>query len=157
VAALNELQDYLGRLSTILWNYGASFPVPAVVRYEDTLNVGFEFTAALPGPSSPQPAIIKLSEIWAPVQKDVYDRREYEYDFVEHPLNRRRAFHGHHPEYFLRNYQVVVHEHCEEILKQPTCLHYYGLPVNGYEAIQRFASLWGQLGPLGCNSLRCMQ
>lgn len=157
MATTQELQVYLGRLSTILWNYGASFPVPSVDLYEDTGNVGFELVAGLGGSDSPQRAIIKLSEIWEPTGPGDFRRREYEYDFVEHPLERRRAFHGHHPEHFAREFNVLVHEHCEEVLGKP-CKHYYGLPVDdGYEAIRRFASLWGQPGPLGCDSLRCMR
>lgn len=59
MATLNELQVHLGRLATILWNYGASFPVPTLDKYEDTGNVGFEFIAELGGSDSPKPAIIQ--------------------------------------------------------------------------------------------------
>jgi len=157
VAALSELQIHLGRLATILWNYGASFPVPALERYEDTGNVGFEFTAELSGSDAPGPAIIRISEIWSSDGEGDFVRREYEYDFIEHPLDRRRAFHGHHPEHFAREFNVLVHEHCEEVLDAPACDHYYGLPIDGYEAIRRFTSWWGQPGLLGCTSLPCMQ
>ena len=156
MATLDELQVYLGTLATILWNYGASFAVPTLDQYEDTGNVGFKFSAELGGSDSPKPAIVKVVEIWEPSGPGAFRRREYEYDFIEHPLNRRRAFHGHHPEHFGREFNVLVHEHCEEVLDQPACDHYYGLPVDGYEAVRRFASLWGQPGPLGCADLRCM-
>ena len=156
MATLNELQVHLGRLATILWNYGASFPVPTLDKYEDTGNIGFEFSAELGGSDSPKPAIIKMSEIWESAGPGDFRRREYEYDFVEHPLDRRRAFHGHHPEHFAREFNVLVHEHCEEVLDQPVCDHYYGLPVDGHEAIRRFASLWGQSDPLGCGDLGCI-
>ena len=156
MATLGELQVHLGRLATILWNYGASFPVPTLDRYLDTNNVGFEFAAELAGPDVPEPAVVKLSEIWEPTGPDAFRRREYAYDFVDHPLNRRRAFHGHDPEHFAREFDVLVHEHCEDVLGRPTCDHYYGLPVDGYEAIRRFLSTWRQPGPLGCADLRCM-
>ena len=85
MATLSELQVHLGTLGTILWNYGASFPVPVLEQYRDTAGVGFEFTAQLPRAGAPQPAIIKLSEIWAPVGdgRGAFTRREYVYDFVE--------------------------------------------------------------------------
>jgi hypothetical protein len=156
VATLHELQVHLGTLAAILWNYGASFPVPVLEQYVDTGNVGFELTAELSGSDTPKPALIKLSEIWTPVRQGDFVRREYEYDLFEHPLDRRRAFHGHHPEHFAREFHVLVHEHCEEVLGQPACDHYFGLPVDGYEAIRRFASVWGRPTPLGCANLLCM-
>jgi hypothetical protein len=157
LATLAELRVHLGTLAAILWNYGASFPVPAIDQYDDTGNVGFEFIAELGGSGSPKPAIIKMSEIWEPAGRADFRRREYAYDFVEHPLNRRRAFHGHHPDHFACEFDVLVHEHCEEVLGQPACDHYYGLPVDGYEAIRRFTSLWGQPVALGCADLPCVE
>ena len=74
----------------------------------------------------------------------------------ENVLARRRAFHRHDPNRFDRAFGVVVHEHCEEILGRPACDHYFGLPVDAYEAIERFLSSWGQPTPLGCAGLRCM-
>jgi hypothetical protein len=157
MATLSELQKHLGRLATILWNYGASLPDPTLDLYEDTGNVGFTITADLAGSDTPGPAIIKLSEVWVPGRSPgAFGRHEYEYDFVEHPLQRRRAFHMTNPDHYAREFGVLVHEHCEEVLDAPACDHYYGLPVTAYEAIDRFTSTWGQPGPLGCASLRCM-
>jgi hypothetical protein len=156
LATLRELQVHLGTLATILWNYGASFPDPTLDRYADTGNLGFVFTAELPGSQQPRAATVRMAELWQRDGRDAYRRREYAYDFVEHPLARRRAFHGHDPDHFAREFRVLVHEHCEEALGRPTCQHYYGLPVDPYEAIRRFASLWGQPGPLRCADLQCM-
>lgn len=50
-----------------------------------------------------------------------------------------------------------MHEHCEERLGTPACDHYYGLPLNGFDAIRHFASMWGQAADLGCTGLRCME
>ena len=50
----------------------------------------------------------------------------------------------------------MTHEHCEEALGAPACEHYFGLPVDAYDAVRRFTMLWGQPGPLGCDDLRCM-
>ena len=49
-----------------------------------------------------------------------------------------------------------MHEHCEEVPERPACDHCMGLPIDGYEAIRRFTTLWGQSGPLGCSQLRCI-
>ena len=155
MATVDQLRRYLGTLSAILWNYGATFAVPTLDRY-DLGEVGFGFSALLPGSTSPRPAAIALAEIWAPEGPTEFHRREYAYDFVEHPRDRRRSFHGHDPEHFSREFGVLVHEHCEERLGHPACGHYYGLPVDAYEAIRRFASLWGQPEPLGCEDLRCI-
>jgi hypothetical protein len=154
-ATLLELRTHLGTLSAILRNYGGTFAVPTLDRY-DTGEVGFWFTAELPGSATPKPAAITLAEIWAPGREDEYSRREYAYDFVEYPLNRRRAFHSHDPDHFAREFAVLVHEHCEEHLGSPACAHYYGLPISGFEAIRQFASLWGQPAQLGCARLRGM-
>lgn len=155
MATIPELQVYLGRLAATLWNYGAELPQPSLDPYPDGSH-GFEFTATMPGSDRPRSAMIKLVEIWTPVRRGDFARAEYDYDFIEYPRNRRRAFHRHDEDTFLRNFGVAVHEHCEEILAVPTCDHYMGLPVNGYEAIRRFTLLWGQPGSLGCSQLRCI-
>ncbi len=156
MATIPELRGYLGDLSAILWNFGAVSPTPTLDPYDDG-SYGFEFSVLLPGSAAPKPAMIKMMETWEPARAGQYTQVEYEYDFVEYPLDRRRAFHRHDEEDFLREFGVAVHEHCEEVLKKPACDHYMGLPIDGYEAIQRFTILWGQPGPLGCSALRCMK
>lgn len=156
MATIVDLRGHLGTLSAILWNYGAEFAVPMLDRYVGG-EVGFSFAADLPGQTSPRPAVIKLAEIWAPQGSgEDLRRREYAYDFIEHPLARRRAFHGHDPDHFAREFGVLVHEHCEERLGFPACDHYYGLPITAHAAIRQFACLWGQPGPFGCAAFRCI-
>jgi len=129
--------------------------VPTLDSY-DSGEVGFSFAARLPGVDVPKAATIRIVEIWAPGAREL-DIVEYDYDFVDYPLNRRRAFHRHSEEHFLRDFGVTVHEHCEEILGRPSCDHYHGIPVDADEAIRRFMIAWGQPGPLGCNHLRCIR
>ncbi len=155
MATIAELRQYLGDLSAILWNFGAVFPVPTLDPYHDGA-CGFEFSALLPGGADPRPAVIKMAETWEPSRSGQYALAEYEYDLIEYPLNRRRAYHRHSERDFLREHGVAVHEHCEEVLGAPACGHSMGLPVDGYEAIRRLTSLWGQHGSLGCSALRCM-
>lgn len=155
MATIVELRRHLGTLSSILWNYGATFPVPTLDHY-DAREVGFALAAELPGESQPPAARIELAEIWALEGRGRYRISEYAYDFIEHPLGRRRAFHRHHADRFAREFGVVAHEHCEEILGQPTCGHYFGLPVDAYEALDHFLAAWGQPAKLGCARMRCM-
>jgi hypothetical protein len=155
MTTLYELRGHLGTLAATLWNYGATFAVPTLDTYNSG-EVGFSFSAELPGSEIPKPAVIRLAEIWALDGPDDFGRREYEFDFIEYPLDRRRAFHGHDPDHFAREFQILVHEHCEEHLGSPACGHYYGLPITGFEAIRQFTSLWGQPVLLGCARLRCI-
>ena len=155
MATLLDLRIHLGRLAVILWNFGADFPQPTLDPYDDG-SYGFEFEAALPGTVTPKPTTIKLVETWEPVGRGNYAIAEYDYDLIEYPLNRRRAFHRHDEVDFLRSFGVAVHEHCEEVLKKPVCKHYMGLPIDAYEAVRRFTTLWGQPTGLGCAGLRCM-
>ncbi len=150
-----ELRRHLGRLSAILWNYGATFPVPTLDPY-DSGAMGFAFSALLPSPDASNPAEIKLVEVWAPAGRDDLRLSEYAYDFIDRSLDRRRAFHRHGEEELIRVFAVAVHEHCEEVLDHPTCGHYYGLPVDAYTAIRRFTVTWGQPDTLGCDQLRCI-
>jgi hypothetical protein len=154
-ATLDQLRRYLGGLTVYLRNFGATVPEPALDRYESG-GVGFEFTAALPGSDQPRPAVVRVGEIWEP-SGDGYGRAEYLYDLIDYPMDRRRGFHSHDTAVFIRRFGVLVHEHCEEALGRPTCDHFYGIPIeNGYEALDRLLSTWGQPGPLGCAALRCI-
>ena len=154
-ASLHQIRVYLGTLTATLRNYGASLATPTLNAFE-TGERGFQFEASMPGPPDPRSTLIRMAELWVPESDSEFRRIEYAYDFIEHPLNRRRSFHGHDPEHFGRQFGVLVHEHCEEVIGRPECSHYYGLPVDGYEAIRRFSIIWGQPGSLGCESLRCM-
>lgn len=153
---LDQLRRYLGALTVYLRNIGATVPEPTLDRYESG-EVGFEFAAVLPGSDQPQPAIVRVGEIWEP-SGDGYERAEYLYDLIEHPLDRRRGFHSHDTAVFARRFSVLVHEHCEEALGRPACDHYHGTPIaNGYEALGRLLSTWGQPELLGCRALRCIR
>lgn len=153
--SLDQLRRYLGGLTVYLRNFGAIVPEPTLDRYP-TGEVGFELAADLPGSDRPRPARVRVGEIWGP-RGDGYDRVEYLYDLIDYPMDRRRAFHSHDTAVFARRFGVLVHEHCEEGLGRPTCRHYHGVPVaNGYEALERLLSTWGQEGSLGCADLRCV-
>ena len=62
MATLHQLRGHLGTLTAILWNYGATLPVPTLHRY-DSGEVGFSFAAELPGSATPQPAVIRSRKL----------------------------------------------------------------------------------------------
>jgi hypothetical protein len=152
---LHDLPRHASTLATILWNHGADVSGPFLDRYQGT-SVVVSVTAHLPGPTFPAPTEVVLHEVWEPVTDSGYRRVEYAYDLIDHPLGRRRAFHAHDVPHFIAEFDVLTHEHCEERLGAPACEHYFGLPVDAYDAVRRFTTIWGQPGPLGCDDLRCM-
>ena len=155
MATRTDLSRRLDALAATLWNLGADFPVP-VLQQTTSGVVGFELSALLPGPPPPLAPEIAITERWSPDGRDRFRLREYAYEFIERPLDRRRAFHRHDDAWFLEHHAVTVHEHCEEVIGAPACSHYFGLPIDPFEAIQRFLVQWGQAEPLGCADLRCM-
>ena len=156
MATVRDVRQHLGSLAAILWNYGATFPVPTLDAYAAG-ELAFSIIADLPGETTPRPAEVRLAEIWRAERVNELIRAAYSYDFIDYPLARRRAFHGHDPDHFGREFGVLVHEHCEERLGTAACDHYFGLPIDGYEAIRRFMATWGQPLALGCSQLRCME
>ena len=155
--ALSQVASYLGGLAAYLRNMGGEVPEPLLDRY-DTGEIGFEVSGQMSGTGEPKPAIITATEVWQAVGADRYERAEYAYDLVDFPCNRRRAFHMHDVPTYLTRLGVTAHEHCEEVLGEPTCDHYLGLPIySGYEALNALLTCWSDPGPLGCARLRCVR
>jgi hypothetical protein len=153
--SLQQVASYVGGLAVYLRNLGAEVPEPVLDRY-DSGEIGFELAAELPGSFDPKPAVITAQEIWTPAAGGRYERAEYAYDLIDHPANRRRAFHIHDVPEYLGRLGVTAHEHCEEVLGKPTCDHYLGLPLySGYERLNALLACWSDPGPLGCARLRC--
>lgn len=150
-----ELERHIERVATILWNHGADVIGPHLDQYAERAII-LEVSGTLPGPVAPRPTDLLVREVWEPTTDERYLRTGYTYDLVDHPNDRRRAFHAHDRAHFVGEFDTVTHEHCEESRGRPTCEHYYGLPIDAYEAIRRLSVLWGHVGPLGCDELRCM-
>lgn len=101
-------------------------------------------------------ALLSVEEVWSQIGGG-WERIECAYELVDRPRNRRRAYHLHSAEYFRAAYDVVVHEHCEEILGDPDCSHFYGEPViDGFRGIELLMLAWTE-EPLGCGLLRCLE
>lgn len=117
--------------------------------------LSFDIWASLPDAGVPDRALVSVNERWSPCGAE-FERTAYEYDLVDHPRGRRRAYHLHDPEHFLAAFDVVVHEHCEDLLAKPLCDHYYGEPVlDGYRGIELLMLAWTE-DRLGCDQLRCL-
>lgn len=152
---LIDLQRHADTLSTILWNHGADVCGPFLDRYGGA-SIVVTVSADLPGTTSSAPTELVIQEVWAAVADERYQRVEYLYDLIDHPRQRRRAFHAHDVPHFIAEFDAVTHEHCEETLGAPACDHYYGLPVDAYDAVRRLTLTWERQGSLGCDDLRCM-
>ena len=155
ILTIEDLDRHVARLATIVWNLGALVEGPHLDQYDDGVFV-VALSGDLPGPNRPARTEVVVREKWMPIATDRYRRAEYSYELIEHPLGRRRAFHAHDRGHFVDAFDVATHEHCEETLGAPACEHYFGLPVDAYDAVRRFTLIWGRPGPLGCDSLRCM-
>jgi len=155
-ASRAQLISYVSGLATYLLRVGAELRgQPTLDVYDDGV-LGFDIEAALPGPGIPGPAEVRLSETWRPAGA-VFERDEYEYELVDRERGRRRAYHRHDAEAFLRRAETAIHEHCEEFLGRPTCDHYAGSPVrDGYQALERILAAWTEPGTLGCAGLDCI-
>ena len=151
-----QLTSYVTGLATYLIRVGCELRSQPTLDVYDGGALGFDIEAALPGTGSPMAADIRLSETWRP-GGTVFDRDEYEYELVDRERRRRRAYHRHDAQAFLRRTETAIHEHCEEVLGRPECDHYSGLPVrDGYDAIERLLIAWTEPGKLGCAGLDCM-
>lgn len=118
--------------------------------------LGYHLQALLPDSGTPDNALLHVEEVWRQAGDD-WERIEYAYELVDLPRNRRRAYHLHYADYFQAAYDVIVHEHCEEILGSPACSHYFGEPVtDGYRGIELLMLAWTE-EPLGCALLRCLE
>lgn len=134
---------------------GADLEAEPELTYEQEGSLSFRITASLPDSGIPDQALMDLAERWIPAGAE-YERVEYGYDLIDHPRNRRRAYHRHDVPHFLSAFDVAVHEHCEELLREPTCNHYAGDPVlDAYAGTDLLMRAWTD-GPLGCSELRCL-
>lgn len=98
------------------------------------------------------PARIELREALAPHgDGSTCQTSQYEYELIDVAGDFRRAFHFHDAEWFLREYVVAVHEHCDQPLKSATCTHYSGTPIkDSYAGATRLLDAWTE-GPIHCS------
>ncbi|MBA3875363.1 MAG: hypothetical protein C0498_00260 [Anaerolinea sp.] len=154
-----QLNEYIVGLGKKLWSIGADLrPGPPVLAHDVRRRVvDLRLMGLLPGTGATRPAELTVRERWV-IAEGEWLRVGYLYELDDFEANRRRAWHWHDTEDFVRRLQVVVHEHCEEVLGAPTCGHYAGVPVeNGYTGIDLLLAAWiAEDEPLGCDRLVCL-
>jgi len=86
--------------------------VPAV-KIDETDLLSFSIVGFLLDRDHAEATELSLDEIWRPIPNRRWERREYTYDLIDRPRNRRRAFHLHDRERGQFRFGTAVHEHCE--------------------------------------------
>jgi hypothetical protein len=156
-----ECGEYLRQVATLLEQFGLIFSKPAegedlVLERSTTGALSYELCGELVGPQDGVPARVEIREEFVPLRPDVYERTRYAYDLRDEARGYRRAFHLHSPESFMREYLVVVHEHCERPIGTVECEHYEGSPVkDAFAGVRVLLDVWTDAPP-DCGSLRCL-
>jgi hypothetical protein len=135
------------------------FEVPTLIeaQIDDEGVLSFSIQGHCPEESVARPALAVLREVWMPVGERVWRRSEYAYDLIDHPADRRRAWHMHAVDQARSVLGAAAHEHCEERLGRPACEHYRGYELsNIHVGIALIDAAWTEPGPLGCETLVCL-
>lgn len=152
------LSAYLSEVAELMERFG-------IVLAEDELVIGegpdghrtFALRGFLPEGRRPPRSILELRERWRPVGADAFERAEYAYELLDRERSVRRAFHLHDADVFVRRFQVVVHEHCEQPIGRSVCDHHEGSPVkDGFAAVLLLVDAWTGDRP-DCSALPCLE
>jgi len=157
ILSTQSLNQYVIGLAKALGTRGFDIRGGPIAEFDESGLVVFSVTGAIADADGADPAEIILEEVWRPLAERRWERREYTYDLVDRPRGRRRAFHLHDRDLAESVWGTVVHEHCEEVLGQPTCGHYLGRELpDGYHAIELLTAAWVEPGDLDCSALICL-
>jgi hypothetical protein len=111
----------------------------------------------LPTKPRAQPVALDVFERWEPAPGGGYERGEYKFELQSHELDYRRALHAHDADYFIREFQVATHEHCESTMGVVACSHYFGFPVgHAIDGMSRLYDIWLTGDKPDCSALRCL-
>jgi hypothetical protein len=151
------LESYIRGLAKDMSTRGFDVPVTIDAEVDQAGSVAFSIVGLLPDPDASLPAEMRIAEIWKPLPNGRWQRAEYTYDLIDRPLRRRRAYHLHDADHARSVLGVAAHEHCEEILGEPTCDHYRGIELaSGHEGIELLDAAWVHSDELGCSSMVCV-
>jgi hypothetical protein len=155
-----EVEAYLVGVAALLDAFGATLQLTnqnELELLEDPEGrLTFELMGELPGEPGAPPATLVAWERFVPVGPDAYERSEYVYEVLDRERDYRRGFHLHSPDWFGRNYLVVVHEHFEQPVGHEPCPHYEGLPIHdGYAGVAKLMEVWAGPAPDRA-TLRCL-
>lgn len=157
IADFGAINRYIVAALKDLESRGFEVPTNAEAQIDDDGVLSFTIEGACPEESAARPARALLREIWTPVGERVWRRAEYAYDLLDHPADRRRAWHMHAVDQARSVLGGAAHEHCEEQLGRPTCDHHRGYELaNVHEGIALIDAAWTEPGPLGCETLVCL-
>lgn len=166
-ATTDELLDYLSDVIYRAERYGALVkPGPQSGPQSDS-NDEIEWeregmdlvldVVVLPPVSRGARVEIALQERWQPVGQERWQLAEYGYDLRDFQVGYRRALHQHDQDYFVNQFGVATHEHCEAVMGRETCEHYAGTPCRGaLDGLERLCSVWLAGKPPDCSELRCL-
>lgn len=138
---------------------GADVIGPSIEYAADGLAASISIEVALPGGGIPQISELRFKERWErPYRDQRWRLTEYAYELLDHERGLRTALHLHHQDWFVVNFHVVVHEHCESPIGSSACEHYAGVPVSdGSEALDRLMSVWLDDVVPDCSRLTCLE
>jgi hypothetical protein len=153
------LEDYVADVAELLERYGGTLEPDAdpIINASPSGARWFDLRAILPDGWTPPRSVVTVREVWRPAAADAYERSDYEYELLDHVRGFRRAFHLHDRDWFVRRFEVVVHEHCERPIGSARCNHYAGLPVrDAFAGVELLVGAW--IDPLerDCDALTCL-
>lgn len=159
--SIGDLEDYLSRVAELLERYGVVLDLPTTAPLElmesPSGTLSFSLRGFLPDAGSPPLSVLDVRERWVAVGPGVLERGEYEYELLDHERGYRRAFHLHDRSDFVRRFDVVVHEHCEQPIGSSPCPHFAGFPVrDGYRGVELLLEAWIEPDAPDCAALTCL-
>lgn len=158
----NEVVEYVVLVAQLLERYGVALRLPDGTDELEVLedpagDLSFELLGDLLDCLTPSRSEIVVRERFDRVGQAQYARTGYEYEILDREQGYRRSFHLHDPEWFQREFLVVVHEHCESPIGHVSCRHHEGSPIkNAYAGVEALMNVW--TGPVSdCSRLTCLE
>lgn len=157
ILGLQGVGEYVTSLAKSLYSRGFEVAAKPTIDLYGSGLLAFSIIGTLPATEPEEATEISLTEMWRLLPGGRWTRAEYAYDLIDRPLRRRRAFHLHDRDIAEARYGAAVHEHCEEVLGHPRCLHYVGRELpDAHVAIDLLVAAWVEPGPFECDALVCL-
>lgn len=153
-----DLRTHATRLAQRVASTGLDVAQPRIRYARDDLEAHVSIRGDLPGSGIPKSSQVDITERWMrPFRDRPWRLVEYAYELLDQERDVRFALHLHDQDWFVDNFRVVVHEHCESPIGTVRCRHYVGDPVaDGFEAVDRLLEVWTRDAQLDCAALTCL-